>query len=86
VKWLSSFLFISLAFTIFSQDELLLDKTIGPFIHETVDKSGKAYILSGVCETMQQADGNLHFINDCKITEDAYIVKVTPYGITRVEK
>jgi len=68
------------------KDELLFDQTIGPFIHETVDKSGKTYILSGVCETMQQADGNLHFINDCKITEDAYIVKVTPNGITRVEK
>ncbi|MCH2229912.1 MAG: CapA family protein [Crocinitomicaceae bacterium] len=69
-----------------AKDELLLDKNIGPFIHETVDKSGKPYILSGVYETIQQAEGNLHFINDCKITEDAYVVKVTPNGITRVEK
>ena len=67
------------------KDELLLDKNIGPFIHETVDKKGKTYILSGVCETMKQAEGNLHFINDCNLTTEAYIVKVTPNGITRVK-
>ena len=67
------------------KDELLLDKKISPFIHETVDQAGKNYILSGVCTKLEQARGNLQFINDCKLSSEAYIVRVTPTSVTRIE-
>ncbi len=65
-------------------DVLLQDKNIGSFLHETVDANGKNYILSGVCATLDQAQGNLQFINDCKLTEKAIIVKVTPTSVTPI--
>ncbi len=67
-------------------DDLLLNKTMGEFVHETVDKAGKNYILSGVYSTTEQAKGNLQFIKDCNLSEKATVVKVTPKGITRIEE
>ena len=67
-------------------DTLLYDKNIGGFLHETVDIQGKNHILSGVFVTADQAKGNLQFISDCKLTENAYIVKVTPTSITRISE
>lgn len=68
------------------KDDLLLNKNIGSFLHETVDLSGKTYILSGVCSSIEQATGNLQFINDCKLSDDAHIVKVTPTSVTRISE
>jgi len=49
-----------------------------------VDNDGKAHILSGVCNTKEQAEINLQFIKDCGFAE-AKVVKVMPGKITTVE-
>ena len=43
-------------------------------------------MLSGVCDTKEQAEGNLQFIKDCRITENPHLVIVRPNGIERLEK
>lgn len=67
-----------------NKDALLLDKNLGKYIHEHVDNDGKAHILSGVCNTKEQAEINLQFIKDCGFAE-ALVVKVMPGKITTVE-
>ena len=50
----------------------------------TVDPTGKQYLLSGVCETVSQANGIKHFIEDCNLNTMVRIVRVTPKGIEKV--
>lgn len=67
-----------------NKDELLRDKNLGKYVHEHVDKSGNGWILSGVCETAEQAKANLQFIKDCGFAE-AKIVLAKPGNVTAAE-
>ena len=69
-----------------SNDDLLRDKNLIDYLHETVDENGNCSLLSGVCETKQQAEGVLQFIKDIKISEDPKIVFVNATGAVTVEK
>ena len=64
--------------------DLLLDKNIGQYLHQTTAQNGKRYLLSGVCETYDQAKGIRQFILDLNITDDISIVRVTPAEITKI--
>jgi len=64
--------------------DLLLDKNIGQYLHQTTMQDGKRYLLSGVCETYDQAKGIRQFILDLKFTDDISIVRVTPTEITKI--
>ena len=50
-------------------------------MHLTVDKSGKQCLLSGVCESVEKAEGIKHFVEDLKLSENVNIVHVTPESI-----
>ena len=63
--------------------DLLLDKNIGQYLHQTTSQDGKQYLLSGVCETYDQAKGIRQFVLDLNITNDVSIVRVTPSEITK---
>jgi len=67
-------------------DDLLMDKDLGPYLHETVDNEGESYILSGVCDTIEEARGNLQFIKDCKLSDTPKLVLVKPSGIIIIEE
>lgn len=60
---------------------VLFDKSIGQYMHLTVDKSGKQCLLSGVCESVEKAEGIKHFVEDLKLSENVNIVHVTPESI-----
>ncbi len=66
-----------------NQDDLLLKKNFGTYVHEHVDKNGNSWILSGVCESESEAKTNLRFVKDCGFSE-AKVVLVTPEKITPV--
>jgi hypothetical protein len=61
--------------------ELIINSALKKYVHTTVDKKGNLYLLSGKFETIQEAHGNLKFIQDCKITEDPKIVLVNSKGV-----
>lgn len=63
--------------------DLLLDKNIGQYLHETTAQDGKRYLLSGVCDSYDKAKGIRQFILDLKITEGVSILRVTPTEITK---
>jgi poly-gamma-glutamate synthesis protein (capsule biosynthesis protein) len=65
-----------------NNDAVLNDKNLGPYMHEHVDMDGNAYILSGICSSKTQAEGNLHFIQDCGF--DAKLVLVKPQTVSIV--
>lgn len=67
------------------QTDEILHGQLKDYVHETIDLSGKCYILSGVCETKEQAEGNLRFVKDCGLTATPTIVLVKPEGIETVE-
>lgn len=60
------------------KDDILLQDGIGSHLHEHVDHKGNAYILCGISETKEEAEGNLRFISDCGIAVDPKIVLVEP--------
>ena len=64
--------------------ELLRHPNLGEYLHMTVDPAGKQFLLSGVCETVSQANGVKHFIEDCNLNTAVRIVRVTPKGIEKV--
>ena len=64
--------------------DLLLDKNIGSYLHETTGQDGKRYLLSGVCDTYDKAKGIRQFILDLKITDGVSILRVTPEEITKI--
>lgn len=68
-----------------ANDDLLLNRSIGDYVHETVDKQGNCHILSGVCDSAAQAQGTLSFIKDLNFEGDIRIVKVTP-GVVKTEE
>lgn len=63
--------------------DLLLDKNIGQYLHQTTGHDGKQHLLSGICETYDQAKGIRQFILDLNITDNVSIVRVTPTEITK---
>lgn len=66
-------------------DDLLRDKQLCNYLHETMDKGGSCHILSGVCSTQEQAKGNLQFIKDCGM-EEAKLVLVKPGKLEIIEE
>jgi len=66
-------------------DDLLRDKHLCNYLHETLDKDGSCHILSGVCSTPEQAKGNLQFIKDCGM-EEAKLVLVKPGKLEIIEE
>lgn len=71
-----------------STDKSLMEKpnSIKNYLHQTVDINGKCYILSGVCRTKEQAQGNKRFITDCGFVDSPKIVLVKPSGIEVVSE
>lgn len=63
--------------------DLLLDKNIGQYLHETTGQDGKRYMLSGICESYEKARGVRQFIMDLKITDGVSILRITPTEITK---
>ena len=61
-------------------DDLLMDVNLKSFLHETADLNGSCSLLSGVSETIEQAQANLQFIKDCKLTADPKAVYVDKNG------
>lgn len=82
-KYLTSYYSVELTD---ASDELLKNENAIAFLHGTLDDAGKEYILSGVCETIEQAEGNAKFIEDCGLSKSLRIVKVTPEKVEEVEK
>lgn len=76
-KLLSMYYSVALSST---NDDLLLDDQLAPYLHETIDTKGNNTILSGVCDTKSQALGNAQFMKDCGM-HDLKLVKVTPETI-----
>lgn len=66
-----------------NQDDLLLKKNFAQYVHEHVDENGTGWILSGICQTAEQAKANLQFIKDCGFAE-AKIALVEPNKVTPV--
>ena len=66
-----------------NKDELLLHENLSPYLHEHVDKQGNAFLLSGICNSPEEATANLKFIQDCGF-EDAEIVHVSPQNVTLI--
>jgi len=64
-----------------NKDDLLLNEQLGTYLHEHVDHKGKAHILSGISDSIENAAANLRFIKDCGF-EDAEIVQVTPSNVS----
>ena len=64
--------------------DLLHNQDMMSYLHETVDRKGKEYLLSGVCETIEQAKGNMKFVEDCGLTASPVIVLVKPEGVEEV--
>lgn len=67
-----------------NKDDLLLNENLGSYLHEHVDNAGTAHVLSGVCNDLEEAENNLHFIRDCGFKE-AKLVRVTPQNVTPVQ-
>lgn len=65
-------------------ESLLRHKEIGSLFHITVDKAGKRHLLSGVCETPEQAKSVQNYIQDLKLAESVKIVRVAPDQIVDV--
>lgn len=68
------------------KDDILNDKRIMQYVHESVDHEGKCHILSGVCSTKDQALGNLQFVKDAGLSANPVLVLVKPEGIEIIEK
>ena len=66
-------------------DALLLKKNTIDYLHATLDDSGKEFVLSGVCDSLDQAKGNARFIKDCGLSQDVKLVKVYPNRIEVLE-
>ena len=66
-------------------DDLLLKKNAIDYLHATLDDGGKEFVLSGVCDSLDQAKGNARFIKDCGLSQDAKLVKVYPNRIEVLE-
>lgn len=77
-KYLTGYYAVSIENADFS---LLRNKSIGQMLHVTVDRNGKKYLLSGVCESLEQVKGVKNFITDCKISDTLTIVYVTPESV-----
>ena len=60
---------------------LLRNKEIGQMLHVTVDRNGKKYLLSGVCDSFEQVKSVKNFIADCKISDSLNLVYVTPESV-----
>jgi hypothetical protein len=69
-----------------ASDNILIDKSIGPYLHETVSQKGECYILSGICGSIDEAEGTKHFVMDCGLTDKPAIVIVTPNGVEIIEE
>ncbi len=82
-KYLTSYYSVELTD---ASDELLKNENANAFLHGTLDNAGKEYILSGVCETIEQAEGNAKFIEDCGLSKSLRIVKVTPERVEEVAR
>jgi len=67
-------------------DDILLKKGMSKYLHETVDKDGKSYIVSGVASTYDQAKGHRQFVLDCKMSSEPKIVFIQLNNVTRVEE
>ena len=63
------------------RNEQIMNSPLKKYMHTTVDRKGKLFILSGKFATRKKAEGNLKFIQDCKITEQPKIVLVTSKGV-----
>lgn len=66
-------------------DDLLLKKNAIDYLHATLDDSGKEFVLSGACESLDQAKGNARFIKDCGLSQEVKLVKVYPNRIEVIE-
>lgn len=64
-----------------NNDALLRDANLKKYLHEHIDASGTAWILSGVFESKTQAEANLRFIKDCGMGAKAQVVVVTPQTV-----
>jgi hypothetical protein len=80
-KYLTSYYAVQLSN---GKEGLLNSPSAGQYLHQTVDLNGKRYILSGVCENLDQAKGHARFIRDCKLDDELSIVKVYPNRIETV--
>ncbi|MCO4813599.1 MAG: CapA family protein [Flavobacteriales bacterium] len=69
-----------------AKKELLSNKYIGSYLHTTVDKKGKKYILFGVLDSAEKAKGDSKFIEFCELTDSSEIVLVKDGSVTIVEK
>jgi len=69
-----------------AKKELLSNKYIGSYLHTTVDKQGKKYILFGVLDSIEKAKGDSKFIEFCELAEATEIVLVKGGTVTVVEK
>jgi len=74
-KYLSSYYSVEL---MGADESVLRHAEIGSLFHLTVDKAGKRHLLSGVCESTEQAKGVQNYMRDLKLAEDVKIVRVTP--------
>lgn len=66
-------------------DDLLHHSAMGDYLHETVDKNGNVYLLSGIFETQQEAIANANFVQDCGLTAEPKVVWVNINGIEEIE-
>lgn len=69
-----------------ASDALLLKKNAIDYLHATLDDKGKEYVLSGVCDSLEQAKGNARFIKDCRLSQEVKLVKVFPDRIEVLEQ
>jgi hypothetical protein len=64
---------------------LLNDPSAGQYLQLHVDQNGKRHIISGVCDSLEQAKGHARFIKDCKLDDEVKIVKVYPTKVEEIE-
>ncbi|TNE98079.1 MAG: CapA family protein [Bacteroidetes bacterium] len=69
-----------------ANDDLLLDPNARKYLHCTLDDNGVEYVLSGVCDSIEQAEGNARFIMDCGLSKAVKIVKVSPDKVEEIQR